>query len=112
MPVRSPIRIISDGLGQVTDCRPCEERMERARKSRIRERRNKDKTEQGNSWRLRAGKKQMPTSSHPEADALERPLVTDSELQDYQREQKDSPAIVSINGEDVDRETLKRRRAA
>ena len=53
-----------------------------------------------------------PTSSHPDADpASAKPLVSESDLHDYEGTQSHRKAIVSINGEDV-HEIPKHRRAA
>lgn len=44
-----------------------------------------------------------PTSSHPDADPpFAKPLVTESDLNDYQNADPPGKAIVSINGEDVE----------
>ncbi len=88
--------------------------MDRARKSGLQQRREKHGTEreQRSSRRLRAVNKQMPVSSHPDAEPLDRHLVTDSDLQAYEHEGRKAPAIVSINGEDVEKDALERRRVA
>jgi hypothetical protein len=62
-----------------------------------------------NEFRSRPPK---PTSSHPDADpASAKPLVSDSDLDDYEEAESHRKAIVSINGEDV-HETPKHRRVA
>ena len=53
-----------------------------------------------------------PTSSHPDADpASAKPLVSQSDLNDYESAESHRKAIVSIRGEDV-HELPNRRRAA
>ena len=54
-----------------------------------------------------------PMSSHPEADPPSaKPLVTESDVRDYQQDASHRKPIVSINGEDVAQDSPVYRRVA
>lgn len=80
--------------------------MDSGRKPRRQERRQQGRAEHKSGGKSQVGP--LPISSHPEADPVERPLVTESDLKAYERDERRSPGIVSINGEDVDQRILKR----